>query len=202
MPKDAPGKGAALRLLRDWHGYLSAVSFLILLFFAVTGVLLNHPNLFPGPGVPYAEKVYYQSPADLARIKAAKEPDREFFATVSRQMKIVGRYDGGGLMSGALVVRGEGVRGTSDLELDLTTGETQVNVSRHNAVTVLNGLHRAETAGRPWKYVVDAFAGLLIIMALAGYVLFFILRFRLRTALMLTGLSLIGFFAAFVLLAT
>ncbi|MEI7932758.1 MAG: PepSY-associated TM helix domain-containing protein [Alphaproteobacteria bacterium] len=202
MTKEPTGKGATLRLIRDWHGYLSALSFLVLLFFAATGVLLNHPNMLPGPGVPYQEKVYYLSPADLARVNGARDKSRTFFDIVSHQLPLAGRYDGGGLMSGALVVRTEGVRGTSDLELNLITGQTQVNVSRRNALAVLNGLHMAETAGAAWKYVVDVAAVLLIAMSILGYVLFLLLRFRLRTALILTGLCLAGFFAAFLLLAT
>jgi hypothetical protein len=202
MAKESTGKGAALRLIRDWHGYLSAASFLILLFFAVTGILLNHPNLFPGPGVPYKEKVYYLPKADLARVNAAEDKAKAFYDIVARQFDLAGRYDGGGMMSGALVVRTEGVRGTGDLELNLTTGQTQVNVSRRNAISVLNGLHMGETAGVAWKYVIDVAAALLIAMALFGYVLFFMLRFRLRTALILTAASLITFAGAFVLLAT
>jgi hypothetical protein len=196
------GKGGALRLIRDWHGYLSALAFLVLLFFAVTGVLLNHPDLYPGPGVPYEEKVFYLPAAELAQVKAAPDKEVAFFDAARRHAPVVGEFAGGAMMSGALVVRAEGVRGTSDLELNLTTGETQVNVSRHNAVTVLNGLHRGETAGRPWKFVLDVAAGVLIAMAIIGYALFFLLRFRLRTALILTGLSLAGFFAAFLLLAS
>lgn len=202
MTKESAGKGGTLRLLRDWHGYLSAVSFLLILFFAVTGVLLNHPDLYPGPGVPYEEKVFYLAPADLAKINTAADKERAFYDVVSGQAPMVGRFESGTMMSGALVVRTEGVRGTGDLELNLTTGQTQVNVSRHNAVTVLNGLHMAQTAGKPWKIVLDVAAGLLIAMALLGYALFFLLRFRLRTALILTGLSLAGFFAAFMVLAT
>ena len=41
-------KGEFYRLARDWHGYLSALAFLALIFFASTGVLLNHPGLLQG----------------------------------------------------------------------------------------------------------------------------------------------------------
>ncbi len=202
MTKEPVGKGVFYRLMRDWHGYLSAFAFLILLFFAVTGVLLNHPNLFPGPGVPYFDKEYDLTATELARIKAAPSPGRALYDVMSGKVKLAGRYDGGGMMSGTLVARAEGARGTSDLEVNLTTGHVEVNVSRRNAVDVLNALHRAELAGKPWKFVVDGLAAVLIIMAILGYVLFFALRFRLRTALILTGASLVLFAGLFALFVT
>jgi hypothetical protein len=201
MSKEPAAKGGALRLIRDWHGYLSAAAFMVILFFAVTGVLLNHPNLFPGPGVPYREKVYFLPPADLAKVNAAEDKERAFYDIVARDMDVGGPFVAGSMMSGALVVRTEGVKGTGDLELNLSTGQTQVNVSKHNWVYVMNGLHRGETAGIPWKIVLDVAAGLMIVMSIAGYALFFLMRFRLRTALALSALSLAGFGAAFAFLA-
>jgi len=202
MTKEPAGKGAFYRLMRDWHGYLSAFAFVILLFFAVTGVLLNHPNLYPGPGVPYFDKELDLTPSELASVKAAKVPDKALVDLISKKIPLAGGYAGGGMMSGALVARTEGVRGTSDLEVNLTTGHVEVNVSRHNAVTVLNGLHRGETAGPVWRIVIDVMAGALIVMAILGYILFFALRFRLRTALILTTASLILFVGAFMLVAS
>ena len=202
MTKEPAGKGAFYRLMRDWHGYLSAFAFLSLLFFAVTGVLLNHPKLYPGPGVPYFDKELDLTPAELAGVKSAKIPDKALVDLIAKKVPLAGNYAGGGMMSGALVARTEGVRGTSDVEVNLTTGHVEVNVSRHNFVTVLNGLHRGETAGAVWKGVIDVMAGALIAMALLGYILFFALRFRLRTALIITAASLILFAGAFALLAT
>jgi uncharacterized protein len=34
------------RQSRKWHGYLSALAFLALIFFSVTGIMLNHPGWF------------------------------------------------------------------------------------------------------------------------------------------------------------
>ena len=50
--------------------------------------------------------------------------------------------------------------------------------------------HRAELAGGPWRLFVDLIGGVLIVMSLIGYAIFLSLRFRLRTALGLTALSL------------
>ena len=59
-------------------------------------------------------------------------------------------------------------------------------------MAIFNGLHRGELAGAAWRLFIDAMGVVLILMSLVGYVLFLSLRFRLRTALSLTALSLVA----------
>lgn len=199
---DKPGgKGAFYRLMRDWHGYLSAAAFLALLLFAVTGVLLNHPNLLPGPGVPYEDSSVDLTPDQLAEAKASPDPGAFIIDIVEDSTKLVGRYEGANQAGPDLFIRLEGLRGTADLTANMETGRVEVMVSRANAISVLNGLHRGELAGNVWRGVIDVIAGILIVMAILGYILFFSLRYRLKTALIVTGVSLIvlaGAFALFV----
>jgi hypothetical protein len=94
----------------------------------------------------------------------------------------------------------EGIKGASDLTVNLATGRTEVSLSRHDTVTVINELHRGKNASKPWKLVIDFSAVIVLILSLIGYVLFFSLRFRLRTSLILTGISLAALAAIFVFL--
>ena len=195
----ASAKGAFYRLMRDLHGYFSAVAFLALLFFAATGILLNHPNLLPGRGVPYDEQTVQLTPDQLAKVKSASEPGAALTEIVGAQVALAGRFEGGDISGQDLFVRLEGVRGASDLRGHLDTGEVEVSVSRQNAIQILNSLHRGETAGAVWKALIDILAAVLIIMSVMGYILFFSLRFRLKTALVLTGLSLVAMVGIFTL---
>lgn len=192
-------KGAFYRLMRDLHGYFSAVAFLALLFFAATGVLLNHPNLLPGAGVPFVEKTLQLTPEQLQSVKSAPEPGQALVDIVAGQMKLAGRFEGGDISGPDLFTRMEGVRGTSDLRAHLDTGEVEVTVARQNAIAVLNSLHRGETAGAVWKGLIDVLAIILIVLSVLGYILFFSLRFRLKTALVLTGISLVAMVGIFTL---
>ena len=57
-------------------------------------------------------------------------------------------------------------------------------------VSFINDLHTGKNSGAVWKATIDVFGVLIILMSLIGYILFFSLRFRLRTSLVLTAVSL------------
>ena len=82
---------------------------------------------------------------------------------------------------------------------DLSTGQAEVIVKRAKLVDTLNELHRGKNAGAAWKAIIDISAIVIIALSVIGYVLFFSLRFRLRTSLILTGLSLAGLVAVVML---
>jgi uncharacterized protein len=184
-------KGELYRQSRAWHGWLSAFAFLALMFFAVTGLLLNHPEWFtPKSDDKPAEWTITLSKPDLARAQAAADPARALAEAVGRERKLRGAYQSGEIIDGEAMIRLEGVTGSSDLIVDLTTGAAEATVSRADLVTTMNELHRGKNAGAAWKAVIDISAIVILALSLIGYVLFFSLRFRLRTSLILTGASL------------
>lgn len=195
------GRGAFYRLMRDWHGYLSAFSFLALLFFAVTGILLNHPGLLSGKASPLVEKTVTLTPDDVTRIKAASEPGRTLVEIVGETVKLNGAYQNGEASGPDVFVRMQSVRGSSNLRGNLETGRTEVTVETLSVTEVLNGLHRGEQAGKAWRLWIDVIAAVLIVLSIFGYILFFSLRFRMKTALVLTGASAVVMIAVFVAMA-
>jgi len=195
------GKAAFYRLARDWHGYLSAFAFLALLFFSITGVVLNHPEWTRGSSAPLSEKALKLSPAQVAAIKAAKEPGRELAKIAADQVDLVGEYKAGELSGPEIFVRLQSARGSSDLRGNLEMGEIQTTVEKASAVSVLNDLHRGELAGTAWRLLIDVMGAVLIVMSIIGYILFFSLRFRLKTALIVTAVSValaVGLFVGLV----
>ncbi len=62
---------------------------------------------------------------------------------------------------------------------------------------MIGDLHRGKNAALPWRMVIDLSAILVLALSVIGYVLFFSLRFRLRTSLILTGASLAVLVAVF-----
>lgn len=194
-PAARPGRGFTsgefYRQCRLWHGYLSAFAFLALVFFAATGILLNHPNWPKVTPPALVESRFALTPQQVSRIRASAEPGRELAALAGAKLKLIGAYREGDLVGDDLYVRLQGVRGTSDLRAHLETGQVEATVERQHLIAVINGLHRAEAAGAAWRFMVDVFGVVLIALSLIGYVLFLSLRFRWRTALALTGASLI-----------
>ena len=185
------GKGDLFRLCRMLHAYLSAFAFLALMFFSATGVLLNHPEWFDGyqPGQTTAQ--VRLSPAELQAAKAAKDPGAALAAAVAAKTPLKGAYASSDLADRQGLVHLEGPKGSSDLTVDQSTGAVTAKVSHANFASLIQDLHRGKNSGGPWRFVIDASAWLLLAMSMVGYVLFFSLRFRLKTSLVLTAVSLI-----------
>jgi len=193
-------KGEFYRQCRIWHGYLSAFAFLALLFFSATGILLNHPDWLKVELPPLAESQVALSPTEVASLQAAKDPGRHLVELVGAKASLKGTFRNGEVAGRDVYVRMQGVRGSSDLVGNLDTGVVRVTVERQHPIAVFNALHRGELASAPWRAIIDIAGIVLIVMAIIGYVLFFSLRFRLRTALALTAVSLVAMVGVFVVL--
>lgn len=179
------------RQSRAWHGYLSAFAFLTLIFFAITGLLLNHPEWIEAKGEqPEAERTVQLAPADLAAARQAADPSRALAELVRKQAPLIGSYQSGEVIDEEAMIRLEGPKGSSDIALDLATGQAEVTIKKARLIDTLNELHRGKNSGAAWKAVIDISAILVLALSIIGYVLFFSLRFRLRTSLILTAVSL------------
>ena len=141
------------------------------------------------------------TPGELAAAHITPEPGRAMAAAVGRRTPLLGVYKSAETESGAALIHLEGVRGTSDIDLDTTTGEAHVTVAPATAVSIVGELHRGRKSGAAWRWVLDLSAVLILALSLIGYVLFFSLRFRLRTSLVLTAASLLAMSAVYLLLA-
>jgi hypothetical protein len=214
MPKDTASetrprlKAELYRQARLWHGWLSAAAFLALIFFAGTGLLLNNPDWFERKPVA-VQRTVVLTPAELAAARTATDPDRAVAETVARKLALRGVYQPprpqeGGPKPGkrekaGKTLRLRGVTGGSEIVLDSATGVAQVKTEPANLAAVLTNLHKGKNAGPAWHVLIDAVAIAVLSLSLLGYVLFFALRFRLRTGLILTGLTLaaaVGLFVA------
>jgi hypothetical protein len=194
----APGfdRGAFYRLCRMLHAYLSAFAFIALIFFSITGLLLDHPDWLAGRARETEVRLTIPA-AVLAQAKAAKDPNAVLAADIARRTRLVGAYRSGEAEDGQANLRFEGVKGASTILLDLATGQADITVEHATALTVIGDLHRGKNASVPWRAVIDITAVLVLALSVIGYVLFFSLRFRLRTSLALTIASLLVLFAVF-----
>lgn len=181
------------RQSRAWHGYLSAFAFLALIFFAITGLLLNHPEwTTTDEEQPTRTATVTLAAAELEQAKAAKDPARALGEAVGRQVPLVGAWQSGEVIDEEAQLRFEGPKGSSDVVVDLASGKAEVETKRARVIDTINELHRGKNASAAWKAVIDASAIVILLLSVIGYVLFFSLRFRLRTSLVLTGVSLLG----------
>lgn len=183
-------RGAFYRLCRMLHAYLSAFAFLALIFFAATGLLLNHPDWWQGAKPRERELTTRLPAAELSQALAAREPPRALAAAARRRLRLLGAFKDGSVEDGDAVLRLEGAKGTTDLDVDTRSGAVHATVQPATAANIIEELHRGRASGAAWRWVIDVSAVLVLALSLIGYVLFFSLRFRLRTSLVLTAISL------------
>jgi hypothetical protein len=183
-------RGRLMRLIRDWHGYLSALAFAALMLFSATGLLLNHPEWME-TAAPSVETVETSiASAVLHRARTSPDPARALGDYLVEGGAVRGFYASGEVFEDELFLRFESPRGASDALIDLRTGRAELTIRRAHPITMLNELHRGKNAGAVWRAAIDAVACLTLAMSLLGYVLFLIMRTRLVSALSLTGVGL------------
>ncbi len=185
------------RQSRLWHGYLSAFAFISLMFFSVTGLLLNHPEWLKSETRPQEIRLAL-SPGDVAAAGKAEDPARAIAALIDAKGAVGGSYTSGEIDGDEAYLRYEGVTGNTSIVVDMKTGVADATVQKPDAVTILNDLHRGKNVGAAWKLFIDISAALFLILSLIGYILFFSLRYRLAQTLVLTGVSLAAMVGVFV----
>ncbi|MCA0850680.1 PepSY-associated TM helix domain-containing protein [Salipiger thiooxidans] len=193
-------RGAFYRHCRNWHAYLSAFAFVALMFFSATGILLNHPEWFAEDAEPEMTTVSL-SPERLVAVRTAPDIPHALVEAIEAEVTLRGVISDAYVDGDSVTIRMQGVRGSSDIFADLQSGTAEVGIQRAGVVTVLNELHRGVMSGTVWRLFIDIVAGLVLALSLIGYLLFFSLRFRLRTSIALTTLSValvVGLFVAFV----
>jgi len=183
------------RQCRQWHGYLSAFAFGVLLFFAATGITLNHPDWFATnePQRPPAQ--FTLTALELQQLRQARAPAPLLIRMVSERARLYGEVQDSETEADQVFVRLRGTRGSSDIRANLRDGMIIVVSERATSMGFLNALHRGDQAGAAWRTFIDVAAGILFLLSLIGYVIFFSMSARLTTALVITGVSVLGIVA-------
>jgi hypothetical protein len=159
-------------IVRTIHIYLTMFAFLLMMFFAITGVVLNHEDWIAGQtatrdttGVipralligPDKLMVVEHLRSDFGAIGAVATFDTDT-ATLHIELKGPGRR--------------------TEADIDRDTGKTKVTVERNGLLMRLDDLHRGKDTGRPWRWVLDLSAALLFLGSLSGILMWFALPRR------------------------
>jgi hypothetical protein len=181
--------GRVYATARWLHVYMSMASFLAMLFFAITGVTLNHPEWTPGS----TEVV-----DDFSGVLPPtwRTGDTVDWLAVSEYLRT--QHDVRGALAdyrldefeGSIAFRAPGY--LADAFIDPDTGAYELTVVQAGTIGVLNELHRGTDAGAAWGWLIDVAGGLLTLIALTGLgILVFLNRFR-RMGLTVMALSGLG----------
>jgi hypothetical protein len=164
------------------------VSFSILLFFAVTGITLNHQGWFSGE--PKASR--FTGTLDLALVNPppGREVARlEIVETLRSAHGIKASLKDIRVDDSEISVTFKGPGYAADALIDRKKGTYDVTESRLGLVAVINDLHKGRDTGDVWADVIDISAGLMVLVSITGLILIFFLHKRLKTGLIAVGIG-------------
>lgn len=191
----------SLAVTARWlHIYLSMASFALVLFFAATGLTLNHPEWF-----------------------AHRERTQLRHGTASQAMLKTGGPDGADKLGLVEMLRSrEHVHGavsdvrvdetqvsvsfrapgyTADAFIDRDTGKYDLTEVQNGFVAVMNDLHKGRDAGKAWSLVIDISAILLVLVSVTGLVLIWFVYKRRTSGLLLAALAMLSVVAVWLCFA-
>lgn len=159
-------------------------SFAILLFFAATGLTLNHADWFDTQLRPSQyHGTLNPDWVNAADPKAvAKDEIVGFFQRTYRTRGALSDFhvDGGQC---EVLFKGPGYE--ADATIDRATGKYELTISPFSLVAVLNDLHKGRDTGRKWSAAIDFSAILMTLVSLTGLTLIFFLNKRRLSGLLL-----------------
>ena len=163
--------------LRWLHIYISMFTMLVVLFFALTGITLNHPDWVFGD----AESAVDVSGTLPDGWKRGEEIDwLRVVEHLRAEHGVRGRLGDyrADETEGSLTFKGPGY--SADAFFDPATGTYEMTIVRQGVVGVMNDLHRGRDAGSAWAWVVDLSGAFLAFIAITGIGLLWYLK-KVRT---------------------
>ncbi len=175
-------------VLRWLHIYTSMASLMVVLFFAATGVTLNHPDWLAD------ESTHELTGRMPANWKSAKGVDwlvvDEYLRSTQGVHGTVSDHSADDAQA-SLTFKAPGYG--ADCFIKLSDGSYRLTVSYQGAIGVLNDLHRGRDSGRSWAWLIDVSGFFLVFLSLTGLgLLWYLKKVRLKGLLTLVvGVTLL-----------
>ena len=161
-------KPKLLRYSRLAHIWLSIVMLLVLVFFSITGIFLNHPDWFEAePQETITRAVFAGSPLELE----SEELPAELTAFIRQELGVE-PADGEIEVDIDLLfveIKQPGV--STSVEIDLITGEAEAITTQRGLIATLNELHKGRNAQMLWIWLLDVSAVLVVLFSISGLIL-------------------------------
>ncbi|MCB9876251.1 MAG: PepSY-associated TM helix domain-containing protein [Planctomycetes bacterium] len=165
--------------MRWLHTYASMIAFGATLFFAVTGLTLNHADLFES-GEPTVRAL--DGTLDAATLRG--EPDKLVIAeTLRRVHRLRGTVAEFAVEDDECFVLWKGPGYSADVTIERATGSYHLEESRRGVMAILDDLHKGRDSGGTWSWVIDVSAVMLTLLSVTGLWLLFYLKKRRRAGL-------------------
>lgn len=186
---------ASAKLTRWLHTYLSMISFATLLFFAATGLTLNHPTWFGADQV-----VIRDEEGSFPTSQLADEVDKLSIAEELRATHhLKGKVTEFEVSDFDCMVTFKSAGYVADVFIDRETGKYTVSETASGAIAIMNDLHKGRDSGPEWSWVIDISAILMVLVSVTGLVLLLFLKRQRGAGLVVTLVGTILLVAAWML---
>ena len=167
------------RTVPEWsrwlHIYLSMFSFVIVLFFSVTGLTLNHLDWFPEKEVlnelDGRLNPVWVNASDTAQVKKLEIVE---FLRASHQVK--GQLNDFRIDESECSISFQGPGYTADVFVDRTKGSYHLSERSLGVIAWANDLHKGRDTGQGWKWVIDFSAIFMTVISITGLILLLFIK--------------------------
>lgn len=177
------------------HIYVSMLSFASLMFFAFTGITLNHPTWLGGSHQSILDE-QGQLPDGLTDVVGGSGVDKLAVAEWIRHThSLKGRVAEFEVdeFECMLVFKGPGY--SADVFVDRERGTYMLTETKTGLIAVLNDLHKGRDSGPGWAWLIDVSAVVMMIMSASGFGLLLYLKKRRMSGVVTAVLGTIALFA-------
>ncbi len=146
-----------------------------IMFFAATGITLNHPTWFGGSAL-QVEDISDKFPSDWLR---DERTDLEIAEALREKHQLHGKVTEfhEDELEYMLVYKSPAY--AADVFIDRESGDYTVTITSANLIAALNDLHKGRDTSPTWKAIgIDGAALLLILFSLSGFALLFYIKRR------------------------
>lgn len=166
------------------HIYISMLGFASLMFFAFTGLTLNHPTWFGAAEQSVSDLVgqlpeaFLNSNNDVSE-NVEEATDKlgiaEWLRSEHRLKGYVADFSVDEFEH-MVVFKGPGY--SADVFIDRDSGRYSLTETTTGPMAVMNDLHKGRDSGTQWSWVIDVSAIITMLMSLSGFGLLFYIRRR------------------------
>jgi len=181
---------------RRLHSWLSMTSLLVVLFFAVTGITLNHPTWL-GASTPQTHTSTGVLPSSAVGDGTADPLAISEYLRANTD--VTGQVTAHNETATGGTIDYDGPGTSASVTYTTSTGAYNLQTTSYGLVGVLNDLHKGRHAGTSFRWLIDVSGGLLTLVAATGLILQLYIRRSRRTGLVLVGIGTVAVIALMVI---
>jgi hypothetical protein len=178
-PEAGRKRAVWLKRMHEWHWISSAIALLGLLFFAATGITLNHAEDLESGKQQYST-IRKDIPAPVVatlreEVRQYGEGEAEPTPTLRKWVRDAYSIDTTNHLADwkadEILFTLERPGGDAWLKLDLARGFAEYHLTNAGWVAYLNDLHKGRHTGGAWAWFIDLIAAACVIFAVTGFVI-------------------------------